>query len=372
MMWWRRPSSDAAWPEPDEAAPHPARGHRARCAAVAIAAACLISPPVGRPAEAVAKDGRKPGAPPTARFYAIAAFDSLDIVGPGAWSPRGERLALRCWTSALYVWDARRPSRQPLQVLRAAEAIHSVSWSPDGSWLVAWVAGAEPQARTAIIAARATGGAEVVMSEEAGIRGAAWGPDGRIYAWIGRRHRAMDPPAAWRPPAGLRLAPPPVLEVADDLSLRLRHWAPAPGEEPLLAGADLRAAVGTRATLMDLLPDGSRYLIGLSRDTTATWLVVDADGRTVSDLRRSGLSFQPTSLSSDGRLVVGFSGRWGRDAGWVGTGLRVADAGGAWVIPVAGTGEAMAPQLSRSGGFIAFSDRERGGTSVGRMVLGSR
>jgi hypothetical protein len=99
---------------------------------------------------------------------------------------------------------------------------------------------------------------------------------------------------------------------------------------------------------------------------------VDGEGRTLTDLQRSGLWFQPTALSGDGRLVAGFTGTWQSGAGWTGTELRVADASGAWVAPVAGSGDAMAPQLSRSGGLVAFSDQARGGTRVGRLVLTPR
>jgi len=126
-------------------------------------------------------------------------------------------------------------------------------------------------------------------------------------AQIGRKH-----PDA-KPLTGIEGG---VLEVAEDLSLRLRHWAPQPGEEPILPGADLKSANGTRVALLDHLPDGSRYLVGVSRDSASSWRVIDGDGRTISDLRARGITFQPTSLSGDGRMVAGFVGHWQGERGW--------------------------------------------------------
>jgi hypothetical protein len=309
---------------------------------------------------------------PRARFVPIAWFDSLAIIGPGAWSPRGQRLARYCSTSALYVVDAARPATAPRVVLRSDRSLQSFSGSPDGRGLAAAVGDPRPKQETAMVAVAATGATPIVLIRGTDIRPVAWGCDGRIYCCTGRRRHALDPPAAWKPPATLRRAAPPLVEVAEDLSLRRRHWVPQPGEEPLLPGADLRSANGTRVTVLDLLPDGSRDRVGVSRDTTAPWLIIDGDGRTATDLRRSGLWFQPTSLSGDGRLVAGFTGRWEGEGGWTATAPGIADAGGAWAVPVAGSGEGIGPQLSLAGVRVAFTDDPSGATRVGRLVLEPR
>ncbi len=320
------------------------------------------APPAGAAPAAVA---------PRVRCVPIASFDSLALIGPGAWSPRGQRLAL-CSPAALYVFDAARPAAAPRVVLRSDGSILAFSWSPDGLWLAAAIGDPRPGEETALVAVDAAGGKPIVLIRGEQIRPVAWGPDGRIYCWTGRRRHVLDPPSAWRRAVTMTLVDPPVVEVAGDLSLRLRHWAPHPGEETILPGADLKSADGTRVTLLDLLPDGSRYLVGISRDSTAHWRIVDGDGRTVSDLRERGLAFQPTSLSGDGRMVAGFIGRWEGERGWSGTELRIADADGAWVEPVAASGAGRGPQLSRVGGLVAYTATPDGATRVGRLVFTPR
>jgi WD40 repeat protein len=309
---------------------------------------------------------------PRVRFIAIASLDSLAFVGPGAWSPRGQRLALRCSTGTLYVFDAARPTLPPRLVLRTDHEIQSCSWSPDGSWLAAVVGDSLPGKPAVIAAVAATGGTPVVMIQGRGIRPVAWGCDGRVYCWTERRRHAMDPPAGWARPASLPRLDPAVVEVAEDLSLRMRRWAPQEGEDLMLLGIDMRSRAGIRLTVLDLLPNQSRALVGVSRDTASRWLVVGSDGRTITDLHRQGIAFQPSSLSGDGRQVAGFLGRWERGLGWQNTSLRIADAGGAWVAPIEEAAAGFSPQLSRVGSLIAFTDMRTGATHIGRLAIQPR
>lgn len=310
--------------------------------------------------------------PQRARFVPIASLDSMALVGPGAWSPRGQRLALRCSTGTLYVFDAARPTLPPRLVLRTDHEIQSCAWSPDGSWLAAVIGDSQPGKPAVIAAVAATGGTPVVMIQGRGIRPVAWGCDGRVYCWTERRRHAMDPPAGWKRPASLRRLDPAVVEVADDLTLRMRRWAPQEGEELMLMGVDMRTRGGIRLTVLDLLPDQSRALVGVSRDTASRWLVVGADGNTISDLHRQGVTFQPSSLSGDGLRVAGFVGRWERGQGWQNTSLRIADAGGAWMAPIEGAGAGFSPQLSRVGSLVAYTDVRTGATHVGRLAIQPR
>lgn len=310
-------------------------------------------------------------AAPRVRCVPIARFDSLALIGPEAWSPRGQRLALGS-ASALYVYDAARPTLPPWVVLRSDERLIGFSWSPDGRWLAAVVGDPAPKGETAVVAVNAAGGTPVVLIRGQELRPVSWGPDGRIYCWTGTRRHAMDPPPTWKRTVTIQLTDPPVLEVAEDLSLRLRHWAPQSGEATILSGADLKSANGTRVTLLDHLADGSRYLLGVSRDSAAYWRIVDGDGRIVTDLHERGLAFQPTALSGDGRMVAGFVGRWQGARGWSGTELRIADAGGAWVAPIAASGPGRGPQLSRAGGMVAWTTVPDGATRVARLVVTPR
>jgi len=134
----------------------------------------------------------------------------------------------------------------------------------------------------------------------------------------------------------------------------------------------MRSRAGIRLTVLDLLPNQSRALVGVSRDTASRWLVVGSDGRTITDLHRQGIAFQPSSLSGDGRQVAGFLGRWERGLGWQNTSLRIADAGGAWVAPIEEAAAGFSPQLSRVGSLIAFTDMRTGATHIGRLAIQPR
>jgi hypothetical protein len=311
-------------------------------------------------------------AAPRVRFVPIAAFDSLRIPGFGAWSPRGQRLALADSTTRICVFDAARPERPPRMVLDARSWVRSFSWSPDGEWLLVITGDPRPDNQVVLMAVPVDGGTPDTLRAQSELWPAVWGPDGRIHYRSGRRRFTLEAPAGWVPSAGTRLHDPPVLEVADDLSLRFRHWSPAPGEEPLLPGADVTVGGVVRVRLIDMLPDGSRALVGVSRDTMARWRIVDADGATLTDLQRAGIAFQPTALSADGRLLAGFTGRWEGEAGWTRTELTIADANGGWVSAIEGTEDGVGPQLSRTGMLVAFLSRASGGTRVGRLVVTRR
>lgn len=353
------------------------RHHLVRVGFLGAAAAwwltCATLSP-GATGSAVADTAATRSAPaPEARIVPVASFDSFWMSGPGAWSPRGLRLALMDSTTRIRVFDAARPEQPPRLVLDANAWVRSFSWSPDGEWLLVITGEPSPDNRRVLLAVPVSGGPPDTLRNQSELWPAVWGPDGRIHYWSGRRRFALDPPARWVPAKGTRLHEPPVLAVAEDLSLRLRHWAPAPGEEPLLFGADFMAGGEVGIRLVDRLPDGSRSLIGVSRDTLARWLIVDGDGRTVTDLRTAGLDFQPTGLSADGRLLAGFTGRWeGGEGSWTDTWLRVADSGGAWNATIVGGEGGLGPQFSRDGMLLAYMDRASSGTRVGRLVLARR
>ena len=139
-----------------------------------------------------------------------------------------------------------------------------------------------------------------------------------------------------------------------------------------MLGADFMAGGKVGIRLMDRLPDGSRSLIGVSSDTSGRWLIVDGDGRTLTDLRTAGLDFQPTTLSADGRLLAGFTGRWEGEAGWTQTWMRVADSGGAWNASIQGGEGGLGPQFARDGMLLAYMDGTSSGTRVARLVLARR
>ncbi|MBI3539738.1 MAG: hypothetical protein HY076_05650, partial [Candidatus Eisenbacteria bacterium] len=289
--------------------------------------------------------------------------------GAGAWSPRGARLALIGPEDRVYVVDAEHAERGPRRVCAPAGPVRWVSWSPDGTWL-SLTAG--PDSDQVALAMPAEGGAADTLLRHAAIRASAWGRDGRIYCWIGAHRRALDPPARWTGAGGA--SAPPAIEVTDSLEVRLRSWNPGPGEELLLTGVTVTIRIDRDHPVtvrpMDVLPDGSRALIGLARDSTARWLLVDGDGRTRLDLRHAGLAFQPTGIGGGGAWVAGFTGRWLGGA-WRDARIVIADGAGRWTAPIAGAASGLGPQCARAGGFIAFLEPISGATRVGRIVAGA-
>jgi hypothetical protein len=300
-------------------------------------------------------------------MLSLGAYDTLQMAGAGAWSPHGARLALIGPGERVYVVDAERPSAPPSRVAAPEGPVRGLSWSPDGTWL-AVVAG--PDTDQTVLAVPAAGGRPDTLVRHAALRAAGWAPDGRIYCWVGVHRRALDPPPRWK--GASSAAVPPVVEVTDSLDMRLRRWAPGGAEEVLLTGIVVQLRIDpvhpVTVRAVDMLPDGSRSLVGLARDSTARWLVVGPEGRTLLDLRAAGYAFQPTTLSADGRWIGGFTGQW-RNGHWQGTRLVVAGVADRWTAPIAGTGAGLGPQFSRSGSYIAFLEPVSGATRIGRLSV---
>jgi hypothetical protein len=123
--------------------------------------------------------------------------------------------------------------------------------------------------------------------------------------------------------------------------------------------------------MLDALPDGSRWLVRMSHDTTGAVRVANGRGGTALDLRRVARDVMPTSLDADAGLIVGFSGEGGGgEQGWTRTWLVAVDGGGRWTAKIAGGDGGSDPQMSREGSFIAW--RTAAGTRVGQLVVEKR
>lgn len=122
--------------------------------------------------------------------------------------------------------------------------------------------------------------------------------------------------------------------------------------------------------VLDALPDGSRALVSVSGKMRGARRLVDGRGRSLLDLGRAGIRFQPTAISGDGGLIAGFAGESDGEGGWTRTWLEAADAGGRWSALVTGGEDGQAPQMSREGTYVAFSAAK--GTTIGRLVVEPR
>jgi len=106
----------------------------------------------------------------------------------------------------------------------------------------------------------------------------------------------------------------------------------------------------------------------VSADTSGTRRLVDERGRTLLDLREARVRFESTAISSDGGLIVGYTGDgWIGESGWARTWLEATDATGTWTVKVEGGEGGEAPQLSREGCFVAF--RSGRATRIGRLEV---
>ena len=307
---------------------------------------------------------------PVVRIVPIATFDSLSLTvkEPGAWSPRGARLALQAPRGQLWVFDTGSSPPSPRFVYDTKSWIHSCGWSPDGGWLLVLFSIPTPRNGDTLVAVPVDGGQPDTLLAGVDIWPATWSSDGSIHCRVGGLWRTLPPPAAWKPSASF--VPPPLLaaEVGPGLTLRLRPFVSGQPGERVMVGTYF--ASGRWFQVLDALPDGSRSLVAVADDTSWARRVVDGRGRTLLDLRQAGVRFEPTAISGDGRLIVGYTGDWIDEQGWTRTWLEAADAAGRWSARVEGGEGGSDPQLSREGSFIAF--RSAKGTTVARLVIEPR
>jgi hypothetical protein len=313
-------------------------------------------------------------AAPRVRIDSLASVDTYLLLERGAWSPTGARLALlEAFTghspTGLAVFDAARPGSAPRTLYHAGQWIRSYGWSPDGTWLLVLFGNASPENRNWLVALPADGAAPETLIAGSPVWPAAWGPDGRIHVRRDGRWRAMDPPARWKAAAAFTPRRVRAADPGAGTRLRIRDHASGSRSAPMLLGAYFASTGDVR--VLDALPDGSRALVSVQDRMGGGGRVVDAGGRSLLDLRRAGIGFEPSALSSDGALIAGSSGGGGGgDQGWARTWLEVADGAGRWTAPVEGGDGGEAPQLSREGAFIAY--RSGRGTRVGRLVVEPR
>ena len=256
--------------------------------------------------------------------------------------------------------DASRPQNGPRLVLKGHTYVY---WSPDGRWL----AGLErPDFVTQImIGVSVTGSQRDTVYDGPKLWPFLWASDGNIYAWEldSRERRRFTPPAAWRSGWKSQRARPELVFGRGSL----RRFVGGPeAQETNLPSIDSLAAPGT-ISLYDHSPDGTRYLIHGpgTRTHAGESFLIDDQGRI---LRSLGWRIRWTSLSRDGRLVVGDQEV---DNGHTiaSSKLFVGDARARWQMLLRSRGIPMNPWLSREGNFIVWE--EEGGVQAGRLEVES-
>lgn len=300
---------------------------------------------------------------PHVRIAPIVTLDSLWLPNPGAWSPRGVCLALRRGPNQLWVFDASRPKTPPRMLYDARQWIRSATWSPDGEWLLLLIGDANAfDLRTLVAVPLTAGGPDTLRAGETMLR-AVWGPDGLVYFRTPHEWLELPPPSRWKPTTAFHVQPAKAIDTGEGLAVTLGPPDPRQPYELVCFGTfrqDTRMV-----SILEALPDLSRLLVRISEDTTGVTELVDGHGQA---LTRLGAAFEPTALSSDGRLIVGSDTDLDpKHGGYNHSWLVAADAAGHWTTMIAGGDGGSAPQMSREGSVIAYTARR--GTRVARLTV---
>jgi hypothetical protein len=313
-----------------------------------------------------------PGAP-RLRIEPMAAFDTLGMAGPGAWSPRGTLLALTDapagkGPSRIWVFDPARPGTPARMVYDAGQWIRMHGWSPDGGWLLLVVGDAHPENHRTLVAVPLDGSTPDTLLAGVDIWLGFWGADGFIHYRERDGWSDLRPPPRWQPGRPYSLRAPLACGLGPNLALVMgtQVGGRASDFQELVCFGTFREDEG-QLKIIDALPNDTRFLVAISQDTSAVLALVDGHGQSLTNLRSAGIRFEPSAISADGRLIVGFTGDWAGEAGWTRTWLEACDAGGHWSARVAGGEGGEDPQMSREGSYLAF--RTGKGTRVAKLVV---
>jgi hypothetical protein len=299
---------------------------------------------------------------PHVRITPLASLDSMWTANAGAWSPGGTWLAVRRGITQLWVVDAASQRPRPRMLYDAGQWIRSYGWSPDGTWLLLLIGDANPtNLRTLVAVPLAGRGADTLRTGD--MLRAFWGSDGLVYFRTPSEWLELSAPARWKPTTSFTARPTKAIEAGPGLAIRL---GPAGGPRSELVCFDTFRQDTRMIRVLEAHPDGSRLLVAVSEDTTGITELVDGDGQRLLDFRQAGIRFEPSGLSADGRLIVGFAVDV-QGEGWSRSWLEAADVGGHWSTRIAGGDGGQAPQMSREGLFIAFGTSR--GTKVARLVV---
>jgi hypothetical protein len=253
-------------------------------------------------------------------------------------------------------------------VYDAGQWIRMHGWSPDGGWLLLVVGDAHPENHRMLVAVPLDGGTPDTLLAGVDIWLGFWGADGLIHyrergGWSDR-----PPPARWQhgqpysghAPLAYGLGPNLALVMGPGVGGR------ASESQELVCFGTFRED-GRQLKVIDALPNDTRFLVSVSEDTSSAVELVDGHGQSLTNLRTSGIQFEPSAISGDGRLILGFAGESAGEGGWTRTWLEACDAGGHWSARVTGGEEGQDPQMSREGSYIAF--RAAKGTQVAKLVV---
>jgi len=326
-----------------------------RCQAMALAMVPLVALSFS-PKPSADSAGR----PSRVEFREVRVFPHHFLAYGQPWSPTHERLVMQ-GGEGLSVYDATRPQSGLHQIFKGAW-VRQVTWSPDGDWLLLVIGDPNPTNTRTLIAVPWQGGTPDTLVEDEAFFPAIWASDGNvayltgsIVHWIRPRH-GSDPP-----PMDPRDAPSLVTRHGEG-GMNLQWIRPGKLEtEPLAIPVR-----GYHILIADAVPRLGRYLIrGIAADS-ASMLILNAHGGIDADLGAAGIPFEPSGLSGDGSLVIGYKEI---DDGHTisSSKMYVASSRGAWSARVEKVNAAVKACFARTGRTIAYEDPIVGGVHVGSL-----
>jgi hypothetical protein len=298
--------------------------------------------------------------------------------GGSPWSPDGRLLAVGNGLE-LAVFDVTRPQEAPRVIFTAAPPTNmTISWAPDGRWIAChaktyWHPSDRGGVRIAdLLWAIPVAGGRPVLVDEVDAWPFLWASDGYIYGWKGRVVQKYAAPDPWRAgnPATRSTSPRLVYTLGQGTVLFTPGDPPRTVRVPPTIGNVFEG---------DPLPDGGGFLIKrfyCGRGQPPYGAVVSVgleplsslDGPAREDSSGTDLElFAPTSVSADGRYVLGFY-EVDRDEDVAKAVVYVVDSGGRWRLPVEGAVYSTRPECSPRGNFLAL-EVLRGGLEVGVLEI---
>jgi len=293
-----------------------------------------------------------------------ATFTAIDSVAGWfshwcAWSPTEPWLAFSK-SDGVYVYDASHPEVSPTRVSTGYG--DPLAWSPDGRWLLILTERDFRRGTWSLMVTPATHESPTWIVRNLDVFPATWGSNGAIYYWergFVTRHR-VDPPAAWSSANPRPFPERPRLFVHDINGDVLFFYPESEREE--IVHMNTR---GTWVLLYAEFTDGRRFLVHIPDYYGGYTAVIDHWGIVRSRI----VDFSGTSVNGDGSLVAGHvTDEDGHSIyhAW----LHVGDSRGTWSTRITNVGDqALSPELSSVGSFIAYSSLAAGGIHVGTLAM---
>jgi hypothetical protein len=279
-----------------------------------------------------------------------------------AWSPVSDLLVL-CGPEGLYAFDAEHPSEEPTLLLD--RHVTYWSWSPDSRWLACLVADGDDarQGLGTLLGVPIQGGPSIVLLARAQIAHFTWASAQGIFYWDGFS------PVAKTVPIPLECQPhvpwPPIArtELFSTWDAFNRCWEGhrfvglTAQDEPFFQDSTLLAP--SHVAARSSFPDGQHDLVKVyANGSPSMAAVVDSAGNVVRSFSSDG-TFEPTSVSADGRFIIGYKPVFDGET-LTSSGLSLGDTAGLWTLPITGASMALTPRLSHSGYFVTYQDPTAG------------